>query len=54
MIIYARVNDEDTLRKVRGRNDPYAVFTGLLRKGRPPDDWDALVREADALSVPKE
>jgi toxin YhaV len=49
VIIYAWVNDENTLRQAGGRNDPYNVFGGLLRKGRPPDDWDALVKEAAAL-----
>jgi toxin YhaV len=49
VIIYAWVNDENTLRKAGGRNDPYAVFGALLRKGRPPDGWDALMKEAAAL-----
>jgi toxin YhaV len=47
-IIYAWVNDENTLRKASGRNDPYAIFHALLRKGRPPDGWDALMQEASA------
>jgi toxin YhaV len=54
VIIYAWVNDESTLRQAGGRNDPYSVFGGLLRKGRPPDDWDALAKEAAALKVPPE
>jgi toxin YhaV len=37
VIIYAWVND-----------DPYHLFGGMLRKGRPPDDWAALVKEATA------
>jgi toxin YhaV len=49
VIIYAWVNDENTLRQAGGRNDPYGVFGGLLRKGRPSDDWDALIKEAAAL-----
>lgn len=52
VIIYAWVNDENTLRQAGGRNDPYSVFGGLLRKGRPPDDWDALAKEAAALKLP--
>jgi toxin YhaV len=51
VIIYAWMNDENTLRQAGGRNDPYSVFGGLLRKGRPPDGWDALVKEAAALKV---
>jgi len=46
VIIYAWVHDEGTLRKAGGGSDPYHVFGGMLRKGRPPDDWAALVKEA--------
>ena len=49
VIIYAWINDQNTLRKAGGRNDPYTIFTSLLRKGRPPDGWDALIREAATL-----
>ncbi len=49
VIIYAWVNDENTLRKAGGRHDPYTVFNALLRNGRPPDDWDALFKEAARL-----
>ena len=48
IIIYAWVNDENTLRKAGGRKDPYTIFNGLLRKGRPPDDWDVLMKGATA------
>jgi toxin YhaV len=48
------VNDEMTLRKAGGRNDPYTIFNTLLRKGRPPDAWDALMREASTLQQPTE
>jgi toxin YhaV len=54
VIIYAWVNDENTLRQAGGRNNPYSVFGRLLRKGCPPDDWAALVKEAAALKVPPE
>jgi len=50
VIIYAWVNDENTLRKAGARNDPYTIFSALLRKGRPPDGWDALIKEAAALT----
>ena len=49
VIIYAWINDQNTLRKAGGRNDPYTIFNSLLRKGRPPDGWDALIREAATL-----
>ena len=50
VIIYAWVNDANTLRKAGGRNDPYTIFNACLRKGRPPDDWDALIKGATARS----
>jgi toxin YhaV len=49
VIIYAWMNDENKLRKAGGRNDPYTIFNSLLRKGRPPDGWDALMKEAMVL-----
>lgn len=48
MIIYAWVNDENTLRKAGARTDPYAVFRRRLEDGNPPDDWGALLAEAVA------
>jgi toxin YhaV len=52
IIVYGWVNDENALRQTGGRSDPYAVFDGMLRSGRPPDDWDQLVAEARALENP--
>ena len=51
VIIYAWVNDESTLRKAGGGTDPYHVFGSMLRKGNPPDDWAALVKEAAAYKL---
>ena len=51
VIVYAWVNDRDTLRKAGAGTDPYAVFSRMLASGNPPDDWPALLaaaREADA------
>lgn len=50
IIVYAWVNDETTLRKKGGKNDPYAVFQKMLDSGVPPDDWDLLVKDCDALT----
>ncbi len=47
-IVYAWVNDEMTPRMAGARCDPYAVFTRRLQQGEPPDNWDALLREAEA------
>jgi toxin YhaV len=46
IIIYCWINDENTLRKVGTKSDPYAVFAKMLRAGNPPSDWEALLRAA--------
>lgn len=43
IIVYAWVNDENTLRSAGSKSDPYAVFEKMLGRGNPPDDWDALM-----------
>ena len=43
IIVYAWVNDEQTLRSSGSKSDPYAVFEKKLGRGNPPDDWNALV-----------
>lgn len=43
IIIFAWVNDENTLRSSGAKTDPYAVFQGMLQSGHPPDDWDSLL-----------
>ena len=48
-IIYAWLNDENTMRNAGSHTDPYAVFHGMLERGAPPRDWDALVRAYDAV-----
>ena len=48
VIVYAWVNDRDTLRKAGAGSDPYAVFAGMLAGGNPPDDWLALLAAAQA------
>lgn len=42
IIIFAWVNDQNTLRSYGSKTDAYAVFKTMLDKGNPPDDWDAL------------
>jgi toxin YhaV len=44
VIVYAWVNDEQTLRSAGSKSDPYAVFEKMLGRGNPPDDWNALVQ----------
>ncbi len=38
IILYAWVNDENTLRKEGDKNNPYAIFARGLKKGDPPAD----------------
>lgn len=44
IIVYAWINDEQTLRSSGSKSDPYAVFEKMLGRGNPPDGWDALVK----------
>ena len=44
VIVYAWVNDEQTLRSSGSKSDPYVVFEKMLGRGNPPDDWNALVQ----------
>lgn len=48
VIVYAWVNDRDTLRKAGAGTDPYAVFGRMLASGNPPDDWLALLAASQA------
>jgi toxin YhaV len=43
VIIYAWVNDENTLRKEGDQNDPYLLFAKGLKKGDPPGDLCELL-----------
>lgn len=45
-IIFAWVNDENSLRTYGSKTDAYAVFKNMLNDGNPPDDWEALMRAA--------
>ena len=44
VIVYAWVNDEQTLRSAGSKSDPYAQFEKMLGRGNPPDEWSALVQ----------
>lgn len=37
IIVFAWVNDEQTLRSSGSKSDPYAVFEKMLGRGNPPD-----------------
>lgn len=46
IIVYAWVNDENSLRTYGSSTDAYAVFAKMLNAGNPPDDFDSLVAVA--------
>ena len=48
IIIFAWVNDENTLRSSGSKSDPYAVFQKMLQRGHPPNDWATLVSASTA------
>jgi toxin YhaV len=49
IIVYAWVNDEDTKRRYGNKSDAYNVFRKMLNAGQPPNDWNALLKEAMSL-----
>ena len=50
IIIYAWVNDENTLRQAGAKTDPYTVFAKQLTKGDPPNDWDELLQKCSEIA----
>jgi len=51
IIIYAWVNDRDTLRTYGAKSDAYAVFAKMLDSGNPPEDWAALIAASAELAL---
>lgn len=43
VIVYAWVNDAQTLRSSGSKSDPYALFVKMLERGHPPDAWSTLL-----------
>ena len=50
IILYAWLNDDNSLRNSGSKNDPYHIFSQRLRKGRPPNDWEDLLRESSLIT----
>ncbi len=48
IIIFAWVNDDDSKRAYGSPDDAYRIFSRMLQKGKPPDDWAQLLAEAKA------
>ena len=42
LIVYAWVNDENSLRTYGSSTDAYAVFCDMVADGNPPEDWATL------------
>lgn len=42
-IVYAWVNDEQSMRASGSRSDPYSTFSRMLKRGNPPNDWHSLL-----------
>lgn len=51
IIIYAWVNDENSLRTYGAKTDAYAVFKKMLGKGNPPTDWNALLSQCEQKTL---
>lgn len=49
VIIYAWVNDANTLRTYGSKSDAYAVFKAMLDRGNPPEDWNTLMAQSATL-----
>ncbi len=50
IIVYAWVNDDNTKRAYESKSDAYKIFKKMLGRGRPPNDWKNLLKEAQAES----
>lgn len=50
IIVLGWVNDDKTKRAYDSKSDAYKVFVKMLKAGRPPDDWDMLLTEAQCKS----
>lgn len=48
VVVLGWVNDDSTLREYGSKDDAYHVFTKMLKRGKPPTDWDQLLAEAKA------
>lgn len=47
IILYASVNDNESLRTYGAKTDAYRVFGSMLDSGNPPNDWDTLIKAAN-------
>ena len=52
VLVFAWLNDDDTLRKADAKTDVYAVFQKMLARGEVPDDFEALLTQAQESAAP--
>lgn len=46
IIVLAWINDQSSKRAYGSKSDAYRVFKKMLDNGYPPDDWNALLQDA--------
>lgn len=51
IIIYAWVNDENSLRKAGAKTDPYTIFRNMLASGNPPSSIRELLNVSTEIPV---
>ena len=51
LIVFAWINDEQSLRTSGSATDASRMFADGLARGTPPDDWDTLVAEANTAAA---
>ncbi|RKF13544.1 type II toxin-antitoxin system YhaV family toxin [Roseovarius spongiae] len=51
IIIYGRVNNENTKRAYGSKTDTYRVFQKRLAAGDPPSDWNDLIKPAAPVDL---
>jgi toxin YhaV len=51
LLVFAWVNDAETLRSYGSRRDAYVIFRAMLDDGNPPDSWKDLLDAASSDAV---
>ena len=46
ILVFAWVNDQDSLRAYGSKSDAYLVFASRLRNDDPPSNWDELLEQS--------
>lgn len=52
VIVYAWVNDEKNKRAYGSKTDAYRIFEKMVKSGRPPKEWDDLLKAAQNKLLP--